>query len=226
MRLIFRRQIESLGIRKGKCRILDVGCGTGAWTKELGDHGSIVGLDFSPEALAFSRDRGVGWLVRGSATAIPFGTGEFDMVTAFGLVEHIDDDNLVLWECSRVCTAGGYVLVLTSAYQWLWSYHDDYVQHKRRNIKSQFIARVRAAGLEPVRASYVNSILFPLIAAMRILQKLVGYRPVHACDTTRIFDYGGITNSALFAVMRVESRLLRLISFPFGVGLMCIARKV
>src|SRR5262249_59164223 len=60
-----RRIIEAFvqdicaGLKPGRPRILDVGCGTGANLKMLGAHGEVAGVDISQQALELCRQRGV-----------------------------------------------------------------------------------------------------------------------------------------------------------------------
>ncbi|MFQ3678416.1 MAG: class I SAM-dependent methyltransferase, partial [Fimbriimonadaceae bacterium] len=72
--------------------ILDVGCGTGIVLSELNRLGDGVGLDFSDRALAYSHRRGLGRLVRGDGTALPFADARFDAVVGLDIFEHIQDD--------------------------------------------------------------------------------------------------------------------------------------
>ena len=145
-------------------------------------------------------------------------------MTAFGVIEHIDDEGL-LAELFRVCRRGGHVCVLTSAYRMLWSYHDEAVHHKRRYLKSELGRKVRAAGFTLSRLSYVNTILFPAVLVARMAQRVGLLRPQRPDDVVGQFDFDGLLNQALRQVLEVEAALLRYMDFPFGVGLMCIARK-
>lgn len=225
MRSIYHRQIKKLGMSAVSQRVLDVGCGTGIWTQQLSRLGITVGVDYSKEALAFCRTRELSNLLRASACEIPFHSNAFSLVTAFGVIEHIDEDQKMLSELFRVCRPGGYVFLLTSAYRFLWSYHDDFVHHKRRYLRSELLSKVRNAGFEIYKISYVNSILFPGIAGVRMFQRIKYFRPKCAERVTEIFDVKGALNKALRSILEVEAYLLQFISFPFGVGLLCIARK-
>lgn len=225
MRSIYDRQIRKLSLSASPQHILDVGCGTGVWTEQLGRLGRVVGIDYSPEALAFCQTRKLSPLLQASACDIPLRSNAFTMVTAFGVIEHVEDDQKALSEFYRVCCPGGFVFLLTSAYRFLWSYHDDFVHHKRRYLRSELSDRVREAGFEIRRISYVNAILFPGIAAIRLLQRISIFHPDRAEEVTDIFDVKGILNRFLRFVLEMEAFLLQFTSFPFGVGLLCVARK-
>jgi len=116
-------------------RCLDVGCGTGFWTKELETFGQMCGLDVAPEALHFSRKRGINRLVRGTTEYLPFRAESYELITATGVIEHLCDEEGFVHDLYRVCKSEGYILLLTSAYEFLWSRHDEIAQHKRRYTK-------------------------------------------------------------------------------------------
>src|SRR5215217_5442547 len=91
-----RRIIHSLVERictvlnKPNPKILDVGCGTGANLKMLAAHGSAEGVDISPQAIDFCRERGLDAVRLGAAEDLPYENGVFDLVTALDVVEHLD----------------------------------------------------------------------------------------------------------------------------------------
>lgn len=113
-------------------------------------------------------------LVRASALQLPLASASFDVITMLGVIEHLDDDKDVCAELHRVCRPGGIVLFLTSAYQFLWSRHDEIVHHKRRYTDEQFRKLLERVGFETIRSSYVNAILFPLVLAIRLAQRMLG----------------------------------------------------
>src|SRR5262245_14596146 len=68
------------GPRSRPMRVLDAGCGTGILMKQWLRWPEVeaTGIDLSPEALDFSRQRGQRRLVRADLTALPFPAGTFD----------------------------------------------------------------------------------------------------------------------------------------------------
>jgi 2-polyprenyl-3-methyl-5-hydroxy-6-metoxy-1,4-benzoquinol methylase len=224
MRAIFREQFRSLSIPLG-ARLVDVGCGTGIWTRELGRYGRTIGVDFAREALVHCRARKLTGLVQASGLQLPFRAESCAVVTAFGVVEHIEDDVGLLEEFARLVQPGGHVLLLTSAYRFLWSEHDDFVHHKRRYTRAELLEKLRKVGLEPRKLTHVNTVLFPAVAVGRAVQRMGFLKPGSAGETTDIFDVGPALNRVLLGVLKLESRWLRYWSFPFGVGLACVAQK-
>ena len=203
---------------------LDVGCGAGLWTQELGAFGQTSGLDVAAEALHFCRKRGIKRLVRAAAERLPFKPDSYGLITAIGVIEHIGDDKGFLTELARVCRPGGYVLFLTSAYDFLWSRHDEIVHHKRRYTKGQFTQLLTSCGFQVVRSSYVNTFLFFPILIIRLGQRLSGDLARPEKRSPDVFVPARLVNKLLYWTLWTETKLLNFVSFPFGVGLFAIAR--
>jgi len=207
-----------------KSKLLDIGCGTGLWPKYLSRFGNVYCLDNSREAIKFCAARNLNKLIVGQAEELPYKDECFDFVSAIGVVEHLDDDQLLLREINRILKPGGYMVLLTSAFDFLWSAHDDLVHHKKRYRKKTIETLLIQAELESLKISYVNSILFPGIAGIRIIQKLINWIPAKN-DVTKIFTVSEFLNNLLFKILRLESSLLKHMCFPFGVGIVALAQK-
>ena len=205
-------------------RILDVGCGTGIVLEHLEPYGPATGLDFSATALEFCRKRGATRLVQGKGEHLPFADDSFDVVTAFGVVEHIDDDRGALAEWCRVLKPGGHLVLLTSSYQWLWSGHDVSNHHVRRYLLRQVRGLVEGAGLRPERLSYVNTLLFPVILAIRVVERLRrgGGHPEPHKDTGEVPEP---LNRVFVRLLEMEGRIIRRLPLPFGVSIIGRATK-
>jgi SAM-dependent methyltransferase len=206
--------------------ILDVGCGTGIMLEHLEPVGEATGLDFSSTALEFCRKRGAERLVQARGEQLPFGDGTFGAVTAFGVVEHIDADREAVREWARVLRPGGSVVLLTSAYQWLWSGHDVSNHHTRRYVVREVEGLLREAGLEPTKVSYVNAFLFPPILAVRLVERLRrGSKPPEPHKDTG--EVPAPANRLLLALLGLEGRILGRTRgrLPFGVSIVARAVK-
>ena len=88
-------------------------------------------LDISAPAVAKLRGRGA-QVVVGKVSSLPFADGWFDLVCAFDIIEHVDDDDGALAELSRTAKRGGTILISTPLHPALWTSFDDFVGHKRR----------------------------------------------------------------------------------------------
>lgn len=156
--------------RGHKAEVLDAGCGTGGLIRTLEQHEplwSITGVDFSPMACSMAKERTHARIIQGSVTDLPFANESFDIVLSADVISEVEDPSQALSEFSRVLKPGGVIVINVSAYQWLWSYHDDAVNTKYRYRRSELVRMVRSCQLVNVQASYANMFILPLIVARR-----------------------------------------------------------
>jgi SAM-dependent methyltransferase len=98
-------------------RVLDAGCGAGYGSAELARHARlVVGSDIADDAISFARSHY--WLPnlafeQASCSALPHPPGSFDLITAFEVIEHLEDWRGFLSEARRVLSPGGLFLVST-----------------------------------------------------------------------------------------------------------------
>jgi SAM-dependent methyltransferase len=201
-------------------RILDVGCGTGANLEMLADFGDAEGVDVSTEALDFCQTRGLQNVRQGEAEHLPYEDQSFDLVTGLDVVEHLDDDVGGLREMRRVLRPGGRALLFVPAFMFLWGVQDDISNHRRRYTLASLTQVVREAGLEIETATYANITFFAPILLGRLLMRMTGFRPASENNITV-----GFLNGVLGCIFGAEASLLRHMKFPFGVSIVCVARR-
>jgi SAM-dependent methyltransferase len=202
-------------------KILDVGCGTGANLEMLSKFGEAEGVDVSAEALAFCRARGLRALKQGEAEDLPYEDESFDLATALDVVEHLDDDLAGLKEMRRVLRPGGRALLFVPAFMFLWGVQDDVSHHRHRYTLGVLEDVVKRAGFAIERASYVNITFFAPIFLGRLLIRATGFRPASENNLTI-----GFLNRPLGKILGAESLALRYLNFPFGVSIICVARRI
>jgi SAM-dependent methyltransferase len=204
-------------------RILDAGCGTGGMLDlyRTWPDAEITGLDFSPDALRFSHNRGHQRLVGGDLTLLPFRTSSFDVVTALDVIEHVEADSRALAEIARVLRPGGILVATVPAYQFLWGPHDEALHHMRRYNSRQFVDLIQEGGLRVERCTYLLSALFPLAAAARLLGRK--RKPEDAAAA--LPRVPPAINRALIGFQAAEFQFSRLAPLPFGLTVMVVARK-
>ena len=101
-------------LAKQEVSILDAGCGTGGLIKALQHHDprwKITGLDYSPVACDFARQRTTVAIKEGSIEALPFETKQFDAVVSADVICQIDDGSMALREFARVLKPGGILVI-------------------------------------------------------------------------------------------------------------------
>ena len=99
-------------------RLLDVGAGPGTITADLaGIVGEVVATEVSEHAAAITRAGAPGVDVRvADIHALPFEDGEFDVVHAHQVLQHVADSVGALREMARVTRPGGVVAARDSDY--------------------------------------------------------------------------------------------------------------
>ena len=207
-------------MKKPRPRILDVGCGTGANLRMLSEFGAAEGVDVSAEALEFCRARGLVEVKQGAAERLPFADATFDLVTGLDVVEHLDDDIGGLREMRRVLGPDGRAVLFVPAFMFLWGVQDDISHHRRRYTLPELKQKLSEAGFKLERASYANITFFVPILIGRVLMRVTGLRPASENNITI-----GALNGLLGRILGAESWWLRRMSFPFGVSIICVARK-
>ena len=209
---------------KGSARILDAGCGTGAMLDHLSRYGSAMGVDIAKEASDYCRSRGRNEVAGGDITALPFAESGFDLVTALDVVEHIVDEKTAFDQLARTCKPGGIVVVTVPAYQWLWSPHDVLNHHERRYVARELRAQIEQAGLRVLRLTYANTFLFPVVVLVRVFRKLfLAHR--YKSDWDVNMHVPSLINRLLIAIYSLEVAILKHLDMPFGVSVVCVAKK-
>lgn len=221
---IFSRLLADLVSLPEGARILDVGPGYGVNIPVLGNRGRLCALDTDIQSLSSCRALGVPDLVVGDARRLPLADGSVHLVTALDVLEHLDDDLGALEEFHRVLRADGWLLLAVPALQILWGRQDLASEHHRRYHRRQLRERLRAAGFDPVRLTYFNTLLFPPILVVRLLMRPFLGR-ARKNDRT---DFGiplplGL-NGLLHRLFAAEARWLVRHDLPVGVSLLCLAR--
>lgn len=199
-------------------RLLDVGSADGpsvSWMR--GDHERFA-IDLDPRGLT----PGTG--VRASALALPFGTGTFDVVGAFDVIEHCEPEDRALAELARVLTPGGRLLASVPAYQWAWSDHDVRAGHYRRYTLPRLVAAVEGAGLTVRRSTYAFTGVFPFFAAERVARRLRRGRGRDPAGQG-LPRVPSTIDRVLTGLSSAEARALRRRDLPFGSSVFLAAEK-
>lgn len=157
-----------------KPKLLDIGCGMGTVVQAAAKRGwEAEGVDLSPNAVRLAKDRGINArLVDG--TQLPYEDQSFDVITAWNLIEHVDDVRVALAEWRRVLRVGGILAVDTAdaaclkvkiykeKYKRFWRWDHRYA-FTPWNL-GQFFLR---AGFKPFQSSFVGNVFSmpPALAA-------------------------------------------------------------
>jgi ubiquinone/menaquinone biosynthesis C-methylase UbiE len=204
--------------------ILDCGCGTGANLRLLAGFGRAFGIDLNRVGLEFARRKAGGRLARASVTHLPFGDGRFDLVTSFDVIYSLDDEAeaAALDEMYRVLRPGGASVVNVAAMEVLRGNHSVLSQEVRRYSARTLRSAMERAGFRVEDMRYTNTVLFPVMLAVRVAQRMMGLAPPeHA--THEITVPPAPINEALAALLALEAHLIQPLHLPFGSSLACLA---
>jgi len=197
------------GLRPGDA--LDIGAAGGGNTRVLRERGwRPVALEYGPEGAEVAHERGL-LTLRADATRLPIDDAALDLVVAFDILEHIEDDDLAVREVARILRPEGTFLVAVPADPRLWSAHDVAVDHVRRYTRETLSSVLHRGGFDVVDMSSWNVLLRPVVALRR--KKASG---------SDLDDLHPVVNSGLRAIITAE-RYLPVKRLP-GVSLLVTAR--
>ena len=220
-----RRRILASVVRRiarppAAARILELGCGTGHNLDMLGAFGRVEASELDDHARALANRR-LGRAVE--KVALPdlgkFPADSYHLVALLDVLEHVPDDAGSLAAIFTRLKPGGALLLTVPANPWMWSAHDVAHHHHRRYRKREIAALARAAGYEIDLLSPFNTMLFPLIAGVRLLNKVRGH------DSADDALPAPPVNRALDRLFGVEAGLIGRLPFPFGVSLVAVLRR-
>ena len=184
----------------------------------------LAGSEIFSTGLAFAAERvPSATFYQMDARMIPF-RDEFDLVGAFDVIEHIDDDAAVLRSVHGALRPGGSLLLSVPQHPALWSAQDEHAFHVRRYTAGGLRRRLDEAGFDVVRMTSFVSLLLPVMFLSR--KRTSVETAEQAVDAMGDLRQTRPVNVALEAVMSIERALIRAgLSFPAGGSLLVVASK-
>ena len=212
--------IERVVRPPNNARILELGAGTGHNLAMLSRFGTVEASELDPVARGIASER-LGREVK--EAALPdlsmFPAESYDLIALLDVLEHVPDDKGSLAAIKTRLKPGGALLLTVPANPWMWSAHDVAHHHHRRYRKAEIEKLALEAGYEIELLSPFNSLLFPPIAAVRLVGKLTGK------DDSDDAMPGAFVNRTLDAVFGLERSLIGRVPMPFGVSLAAVLRR-
>lgn len=218
-----RREILAALIRRTvrlpeEAQLLEIGCGTGHNLAMLSEFGHVDAVELDEEARTFAEQR-LGRSVMSAPLPELAGVPDrhYDLVGAFDVIEHIDDDRAAIASIATRLKPGGKFFMTVPAHQWMWSAHDEVNHHKRRYSKRSLRRLIEGSPLKLERISYFNSLLFPVAVAERLSSKLRGK------DRADLTLPPAPLNAALERTFAAERHLVGRLPLPPGLSLFAVA---
>jgi trans-aconitate methyltransferase len=204
--------------------MLEIGCGTGVVLVGIGSRfpeTRIAGSELFATALPLAARRvPSATLFQMDARNIPF-RDEYDVVGAFDVLEHIEEDERVLAQMWKAIAPGGGLLVTVPMHRFIWSAHDEFSCHVRRYARREMERKVAAAGFTVLLSTGFVSLLLPVLIARRMMR----WRNV-AADPLADLRLPRWVNVVCERTMAIERRLIQAgVRFPMGGSLLVVARK-
>lgn len=223
--LILNDQIKN--ICKGKdLKILNIGVATGATSEMLATFGTVTSVEFDNDCCNFLRNDLKMDVTEASITDLPFVNESYDLVCAFDVVEHVENDRLAVNEMKRVCKINGHILSTVPAFNFLWSKHDEVNHHFRRYSENQYCNLYISSGTILFK-SYFNCLLFLPVLVFRVISKFLPTNFMRKGAGSDFTISGSNTFAPLlfhiFATERIW--LNRKISCPFGISFLLLWTK-
>jgi SAM-dependent methyltransferase len=138
--------------------IVEFGCGVGGFGARLSGMATYTGVepDETSYAIAASRIEPLGGtVVNGEHHALPEGA-EFDLVCAFEVLEHIEDDKGTLGAWASYVRPGGHMLLSVPAWSARYGMLDEKAGHLRRYDPDTLREMMTSAGLDDPRVEVIG----------------------------------------------------------------------
>lgn len=199
--------------------ILDVGCGTGGFAKLLSQEFNVLCLDTSSIALEYCQRRGLTNVFQMKIEDFPKGKYNIKSIFMLDVIEHIENDYSAIQRAYDLLEAGGTLILTVPAYRWLWSRHDEIHMHKRRYTRKEIKKLLTVSGFEVIFVSYFNFFLFLPAVFKRLVDKN------SESKVEPVEPVSKVMNIILQTIFMSEMYLLPLVSLPFGLSVIAIAKK-
>jgi SAM-dependent methyltransferase len=206
--------------------LLEIGCGTGYVLSGISKlfpnatlHGSEIftaGLGFAAAKLPLVN------FMQMDGRNIPFDE-EFDVIGAFDVLEHIEEDERTLEQMHAALKPRGIMLITVPQHAWLWSPIDEYACHVRRYTASNLHKKIENAGFEIVRSTSFITTLLPAMMISRFFQKKFQDKTFDPSSELKINPF---INYFFNKILNFELYMIRKgIDFPMGGSRLVVAIK-
>jgi SAM-dependent methyltransferase len=200
----YRSKAAALGRAVGRLaprRILDIGAGSGFFSRHLLAEGGAQSALCVDIGYPVDRDDSVA----GKPVLYRRDTGptDCDLVLMMDVLEHVDDDRGLVRLYADKVPSGAHFLATVPAFQFLWSGHDVFLEHKRRYRLREIEQTMADAGLEVVHGAYYFGLIFPLASAVRLATR------GDTSPRSSLSRQGAVTNGLLTLACAAELTLFK-----------------
>lgn len=220
------RQLKEYNVLSD-AKILDIGSSGGILSIELIKNGypNVYSLDFSADAIALCKQRGLENAFEMDAHYPDFPENEFDVIIASDCLEHLEHDEIALKNWFKILKPQGLAFIYVPAFMWLWSKHDDINFHFRRYTEKELNSKLKAAGFSNLKSGYWNFMIFFPTSFVRLINKIGKMKTKEYKDKDQLVLLPNFLNQILIKWVKFENKIASKIKFPFGVSTFSIAKK-
>ncbi|OGN27836.1 MAG: hypothetical protein A2941_00610 [Candidatus Yanofskybacteria bacterium RIFCSPLOWO2_01_FULL_49_17] len=221
-RKIIKDLLSSNFSQPSSTKILDFGSSSGEFVRYLQKlNYDVSGCDVSEEAVIKGQQKGIVNLTVLKDNCLDFPSNSFGVVLALDVLEHVEYERSAIEEIHRVLKENGLFIIFVPAFKFLWGIQDEISHHYRRYTVHSLLAMVqKSAHFEVIKKSYFNTFLFLPIALIRLLSKILNINRESDLEINNHF-----LNYLFFHIFNFERKLLRYLSFPFGVSVLLVLKK-
>lgn len=225
---LFKGIVYDQMVPTGKTKLLEIGCGTGNFIQHIVENKNleITGSEVYLKGLLYAQKKlpNVDF-IQFDVTQGVVGE-EFDLIIAFDVIEHIENDIAALSNINRMLRKGGGLILTVPQHMFLWSTLDEIVKHKRRYSRLELVTKLKEDGFDISYATSFLFVLFPLMLISRFFDKKRDQSQSDEVALEKRVKFPNALNWIFDRFMRIDEALIRLgISLPFGGTLIVVARK-
>jgi 2-polyprenyl-3-methyl-5-hydroxy-6-metoxy-1,4-benzoquinol methylase len=225
---LFKSIVSDQMVATGKTKFLEIGCGTGNFIQQIAENENleITGSEIYLKGLLYAKKNLPNIdFIQFDITQGVIGE-EFDIIVAFDVLEHIENDISAILNINRMLNKGGCLIVTVPQHKFLWSKLDEIVKHKRRYSRGELVTKLQENGFDISYATSFLFVLFPFMLITRMFDKGRNQTQSEEVALEKRVKFSNVLNWIFNLFMRIDEALIRLgFSLPFGGTLVVVARK-
>ncbi|HAH22371.1 MAG TPA: class I SAM-dependent methyltransferase [Prolixibacteraceae bacterium] len=209
---------------EGEIVVLDAGCGTGRMMEICQKYGTVRGIDYSPYAVYFARERGLKNVETGDLNNYPLENNTYDVVVCLDVLYHsaLENDRAVIEKFYHTLKKGGMLIIDLPAFESLRRSHDIVVHTKKRYRKKALEKDLKEIGFTLMKSSYRLALLYFIILVVKLFQpksqtmeSKSDLKELPVWINTLLLNYGRLENWCIKQGF----------GFPVGSSLFAVAKK-
>jgi len=204
--------------------IIEIGAGTGDITRTLISNGynNVSVGEIHSAGLNYAKKYGITNLYQFDINQSPF-KNHFNVVGAFDVLEHLEDDDFALKKISRMLKKSGRVIITIPARKWLWSDIDRQSGHLKR-YDEQILKKLfkqNAFQILSIKGFFI--LIVPLLIARSWLNKKRSNKKI---EKRAGFTINPLANFILKMIMLCEGHLLKNATGRWAGSIVVVAKKL